>query len=113
MSREVLQQWEKWWEAATGRQSSTLERKFLEFHISHPQVYAGLVELTREMKSKGHSKFGLRMLWEVLRWKTLMDSNGEPILKLNDRFISLYARLIMNAEADLQGMFEVRDSKKN
>lgn len=113
MSNDALQQWETWWTATTGRPGSPLDKKFLEFHIAHPQVYTQLVELTRDAKTKGHSKFGLRMLWEVLRWKTLMASNGEASLKLNDRFISLYARLIMFAEPDLQGMFEVRDSKKS
>ena len=85
-----------------------LERQFRLFDSKNPQVYQTLVRLCREARAAGNRQIGIGMLWEVLRWKSLVETTGKP-WKLNNNHRSRYARLIMAQEPDLDGIFEIRD----
>jgi hypothetical protein len=87
----------------------SIEARFRKFHLDNPHVYTKLCELAREARRAGHGKIGIGMLWEVLRWQTFIATrSGEPF-KLNDHFPSRYARLIMDLESDLEGVFNTRE----
>lgn len=89
--------------------TNQIQKDFLEFHATHPEVYSQLVRLAREWTSAGRARLGIATLFEKLRWEWhvsgLEDSKG---YKLNNNFRSHYARLIMANEPDLDGLFEVR-----
>lgn len=90
----------------------TIEHAFLVFHRANPWVYHELVRLTRELVAVGHHKVGIGMLFEVLRWehhRRTADPGSE--FKLNNNYRSRYARLIMDAECDLRGVYEIRELK--
>jgi hypothetical protein len=88
-----------------------LEAQFREFHRLNPDVYSTLVDLARKAKSRGKTKIGIKMLWEVLRWERFLATVGDSDYKLNNNYHSRYARLIMEQEGDLAGIFEVRKLK--
>lgn len=79
---------------------------FVEFNLANPHVYERLVEMTRELVGKGHTRVGMKMLFEVLRWERMLETSGESF-KLPNSFTSLYARMLMDLEPDLDGVFEV------
>lgn len=92
-------------------EESDIQRRFEEFHEKNPVVYERLVQMARDAKEKGHKELAIKMLWEVLRWEALMASTSDPsqhIYKLDNRYTSRYARLIMEQEPDLQEFFETR-----
>ena len=93
----------EWW-------SSDIELAFEKFHDENPHVYRKLVAMACLAKSKGRKKLGIKMMIEVLRWDALLSTGGNDY-KLNNNFPSRYARLIMEQEPDLAGMFEVRELK--
>ena len=80
---------------------------FCEFHRANPHVYIRLLEMARELVTKGHARVGMKMLFEALRWERMLQTDGEPF-KLNNNFHSLYARMLMELNEDLGGVFEVR-----
>lgn len=86
-----------------------IEQAFLEFHKANPIVYTQLVRLAREWTAAGKAKLGIKTLFEKLRWEWhvagLNDTEG---YKLNNNYTALYARLIMEREEDLKGLFETR-----
>lgn len=86
----------------------TLEERFRAFHEANPQVYAELVRLARDLVAKGHSRFGIGLLFEVLRWQRMLATTGDDF-KLNNNWRSRYARLIDRNEPDLAGVFETRE----
>lgn len=88
----------------------TLEERFEEFHDKNPHVYVALVKLARQLMARGHKKIGIAMLWEVLRWQSMLQTEGDPF-KLNNDYKSRYARLIMAIEPDLEGVFDLRELK--
>lgn len=85
-----------------------LEQAFRDFHRSNPAVYTRLVGLCRQARARGRNKVGIGMLFEVLRWDHLLRTNAEDF-KLNNNHRAYYARLIMERESDLRGIFETRE----
>jgi hypothetical protein len=71
-----------------------------------------LVKLTRELKTKGHRKVGMKMLFEVLRWQYMRGTyDPSADFKLNHNYHSRYARHIAENYPDLADVFEVRALK--
>jgi hypothetical protein len=90
--------------------ASQLDRDFEEFHALHPYVYDQLVDLAQKAKARGRQRVGMKQLFEVLRWERMLQrlpAEGEEF-KLNNNYTSRYARLIMDQETDLAGLFEIR-----
>lgn len=88
-----------------------IDRAFLAFHAANPDVYIELVALAREAHARGRRRLGMKMLWEVVRWKRFLRTtdNGASVFKLNNNYHSRYARLIALREPDLAGLFELRE----
>lgn len=87
----------------------TIQQRFALFHIENPYVYQELVRLIRQAKKRGFTKLGIKTFWEVMRWHMMLRTSHDGDFKLNDHFTSRYARLIMKSEADLSGVFELRE----
>lgn len=85
----------------------SIEQAFWVFHYANPQVYAELVMLARRAVRRGVHRIGIGMLFEVLRWRVALRTQGDEF-KLNNNYRSYYARLIMSREPDLVGVFETR-----
>ena len=89
---------------------SVTDQRFTDFNESNPHVYVELVRLARQARGAGRRKLGIRMLWERMRWTFTVETvrpEGDP--KLNNDFTSRYARLIMQHEPELAGMFDLRE----
>lgn len=88
----------------------SLSEKFKLYHERNPMVYVGLKRLAIQLKRRGRSHYGIKGLFEVLRWEhARLSADSEP-LKLNNIFTASYARLLMKQEPELQGFFRLRVS---
>lgn len=86
------------------------EQDFLDFHAANPHVYERLRDIARQMRQSGRRHFGIRVIWERLRWMVMFETQDPNVeLKLNDHYTRHYARLLMEREPDLRDVFEVRD----
>ncbi len=83
------------------------DKKFREFHEKNPQVFKQLVEMTRQLKNLGHKRAGLQMMFEVLRWRTMLKTTDTDF-KLNNNYAGRYARMIMEKHPEFEGFFEIR-----
>jgi len=89
----------------------SIPERFKRFHAANPHVYDALVNLARRFRERrGESKIGIGMLYEVLRWNYYMTTESEDDYKLSNDFRACYARLIMQKEADLKGIFQTKQS---
>ena len=85
----------------------TVRERFERFHQTNPQVYTALVQLALQLKRRGVAKYGVKALFETLRFHYALHTQGERF-KLNNYFTSFYARLMMINEPELDGFFETR-----
>jgi hypothetical protein len=98
----------------TGKQfdlfEASIQERFETFHRQHPEVYGYLLALCYELRRKGRKKYGIRPLCERVRWHFEIEQNREDF-KINDHYLSRYARLITQEHAEFQGFFELRAIK--
>ena len=86
-----------------------MSTKAVDFHKKNPHVYKTLVIRCKQWRNRHpKKKIGIRMLWEAMRWDILMQTDAPDDFKLNNNHTSYYARLIMNNEPDLAGIFDIR-----
>lgn len=83
------------------------DQEFETFHKKNPDVYAEFVKLAQEAKKRGRSRIGIKMLAEVIRWNRFLNTTDDDY-KINNNFVSRYARLIVQAHPELEEMFEFR-----
>lgn len=89
---------------------ATNASQFLAFHARYPEVYEALVDLAFERYDAGHEKCGMRLLYEVARWRLSLRVQGGTY-KLNSDYVPYYSRLIMADHPELQGFFTLRESE--
>lgn len=85
-----------------------LDLEFEAFHRANPRVYATLARLARQAVAAGKRRVGIKMLWEVMRWEMWITTTDDAF-RLNNNWPSRYARLLMQREPDLAGLFETRE----
>lgn len=79
------------------------------FMADNPRIYRILVENCRLwVQNTGCQRWAIGAAWERLRW-VLRIHTGEKFA-LDDLYRAYYARLVMDQEKDLAGMFELRSS---
>lgn len=91
-------------------EGETLAERFARFHDLNPHVYVALRRLARDLIEAGRSRVGIGMLFEVLRWQRMIATRGDEWL-LNNDYRAPYARLLMDREPELAGIFETRRSQ--
>ena len=87
-----------------------IANSFRKFHRENPSVYQELVKLARSLKENGRGHYGIKALFEVVRFHRAVRTN-DPAFKLNNNYSALYSRLIMEQEPDLDGFFGTRIRK--
>lgn len=87
---------------------ATIQERFEAFHSANPQVYFALRSLALRLVRNGVRKYGVKGLFERLRWEYAMQTQGESYKLCND-YSSRYARLLMEREPELAGFFEMRE----
>lgn len=90
------------------RAKLSLDERFRAFHAANPQVYALFRRLTWDLFTAGRGRIGAKMVWERLRWEYALATDDDG-WKLNNDFTSRYARLLMDNEPALAGVFETRE----
>lgn len=81
--------------------------KFLYFHKNNPHVLNQLEQLTFETVASGRKRYGFKTIYAVLRWKHDLSTSGDKF-KLNDFYMSFYARALILKNPELKNFFEFR-----
>lgn len=89
--------------------ATLLEGKFLDFHQSHPEIYQSLVANAKMWRRRRgpSAKLGAKMLIEHVRWSLGIKSTID-VPQINNNHTAFYARLIMDNEEELEGIFNLR-----
>jgi hypothetical protein len=90
----------------------SIEDAFLEFHRNNPHVYHNIRVIAFQALAAGRKKIGMKLIFERLRWEYyIATERSEAEFVLNNNYTSRYARLLMENEPELAGMFETRKLK--
>jgi hypothetical protein len=83
--------------------------EFLVFHEANPHVYEALKQIAHQVKAAGKPRYGMKALFERLRWISTFETEGDPY-KLNNNYTAFYARMLME-DPDFKGFFAVRNAE--
>lgn len=87
----------------------SIQERFEEYHRLNPQVYESYVRLARELAARGRTKIGIGMLTEILRWEFYLTTEDPTSdFAISNDYRSRYARMIMEENPDLRGIFDLR-----
>lgn len=87
----------------------TIEARFQQFHSDNPQVFQYLVKLTHEQHLHGKRRFGLKAMWEQIRWRIFLgDIQVQGEHRLNNDFTSRYVRTLVEKHPAYRGLFNLR-----
>lgn len=88
----------------------SIDARFRKFHAAHPEVYEHLRDLCFQWRESTGSPWSIKGAFEVLRWERHIKGLPDPEedFKLNNNYHSRYARLLMESEPALDGLFELR-----
>ena len=81
--------------------------RWLEFHRANLHVYRILRRITMEAAAN-RFEFGIGAVTEIARWERRFSTEGEDF-KIPNAFRSMYARLLMEQEADLTDFFHTAE----
>ena len=92
-------------------QTDDIGRRWLAHHEEHPWIGDTLKRLAVEWQQKApHSRCGMKMLWERLRWEILTSEDLArlgAVPALDNRYTSRYARWLM-LDPRFADLFELR-----
>lgn len=86
---------------------SAMEEAFYAFHEQNPRVYELIIQFARQKKSQGFAHYGIKSIWERVRWEMPITTEGDEF-KLNNNYTAFYARMVMRDCPDLRGFFRTR-----
>ena len=81
--------------------------KFKEFHAANPHIYEEFKKLAFQMKQTGRRRYSSKMIINVLRWNMDLQTVGDEF-RINDRFQSIYGRLLIYQYPEFKDFFELR-----
>lgn len=88
-----------------------LVRAFRKFHNTNPHVYDLFNHFALEAVGSGRSNFGVSMIWERMRWYTVVETDTADTYKLNNNHRAYYARLWMKNNPRWEGFFRTRKAE--
>lgn len=74
--------------------SDPIQEQFEQFHLDNPKVYRELVRKAKALVKAGVDEFGIKVVYESLRYDGLVTQGAA--FKLPNNFTSRYARLIQD-----------------
>ena len=89
------------------RTMTALQERFNAFNQRNPRIYDKLKTLALRLKRVGASRYGMKALFEIIRYNALLQSDQK--FKLSNSHAPYYARLLMKQEPELAGFFTVKE----
>jgi hypothetical protein len=88
-----------------------ITRNFWKFHYENPRVLDDLIKLAEQVRAAGQHRWGMKSLFEVLRWQVALKTQSGDGFKLNNNYTAYYSRLIEKTDPRFVGFFDERKSE--
>jgi len=82
------------------------QTKFDIYMVQNPGLYPMFEKFAFELINAGHKRLGAKMIFERMRWQTMITTKGE--YKLNNNYTAELARFFMERNPRYEGIFETR-----
>jgi hypothetical protein len=93
------------------RKKPSLIERWRTYHAANPHVAKKLTDMAYTASRAGARNIGIAMLFEVLRWRTNIETVQTEGFKIADPLAAPYARYIMQENPELRGVFKLKKSE--
>ena len=93
---------------APKRRPASLDERFRLWTSANEPVIELFLKFAREAKSAGNRKFGIKAIAERCRWEHLVVKKEGAEWAFNNSYMSRLARLLVQRDPSLDGLFEFR-----
>ena len=90
----------------------SIDERFAKFHKDNPHIYALLVRFSLMAKNSGFHNYGMKAIFERVRWHINVETKSRDGFKLSNDYTSRYARLL-DQHPNLKGFFNMRSLRSN
>ena len=87
-----------------------IDSKFTEFHERNPHIFDLFLKFAKQVKESGR-KIGAKAIAERIRWEIYFERDKGEKYKVNNNYISRYARLAVETDPELVKVFNFRRLK--
>lgn len=94
------------WLAHTADQN--MIEQYKRWDASNPEFYPLFCRFTKQLVDRGFKNIGVALIFERIRWESMVRTQGEPF-KLNNNYRSIYARRFMHEHPQYAGVFRLRE----
>jgi len=88
------------------KKENDLDAKFNEFDRENPHIYEVFKNYTRQVFESGKKHYGAKAIFERIRWHFSIEKRGD--FKVNNSYISRYARKLIAEQPQFTNFFECR-----
>ena len=89
------------------RKKGPYQLAFEKHHRENPHVYVLLEAGAQYLFDEGRRKIGVKAVVEELRWNKRFTTTDKHF-KVNDKYTSRYARMLLANHPEWEGLFEIR-----
>ena len=92
------------------------KENFEEFHKNNPEIYTLFIKFTNMVIERKRKYYSAKAIFHRIRWESMISSDTHQLLgdyKIDDGWISHYARMFMDDFPQHQGFFQTRDRKNS
>lgn len=84
--------------------------KARQFRQANPAVWEKFVEITNSLVERGHKHLGVELIFNVIRWQTMLETTDDTGFKINSNYKAAFSRMFMEEYPQHSGLFLTRES---
>jgi len=85
-----------------------IKKQYLKYHRMHPVVWDLFKKFTFEAIKAGHKHYSADAIVHRVRWETAVTLAEKGDFKINNNFVTYYARRFMRENPQHRGFFRTR-----
>ena len=92
------------------------KENFEEFHKNNPEIYTLFIKFTNIVIERKRKYYSAKAIFHRIRWESMISSDTHQLLgdyKIDDGWISHYARMFMDDFPQHQGFFQTRERRNS
>ena len=92
------------------------KENFEEFHKNNPEIYTLFIKFTNMVIERKRKYYSAKAIFHRIRWESMISSDTHQLLgdyKIDDGWISHYARMFMDDFPQHSGFFQTRDRRNS
>ena len=87
----------------------SIQERFVNFDAQHPEIYCEFKRRALQLWNAGRMHYGAKSIMEAVRFHSAVSGKDIEPFKINNNYISRYARKLIDEDGRFCDFFELRE----